>query len=537
MNKLQGSPKRLVLSNEVVQAVVIGIIAVFSLAVTIRYAVGRGQDVNWDQQNYHISVPFLLAHDTFWDSIAPAGIQSYFTPYVLQAQFFALTHLPPRVFAFVLAIFQSVGFMLAGVICVRIARDAAVDRWRGAILGVLGFFLCLASPMALSEAGTTFIDLLMAIPVVAAYAILLQRNEEGVLSWVSAGLLLGAATALKLTNGVFVLGAIGFALAGAETLRRRLGMLCLCWFSSLLAFLAIGGSWHFGLWERFGNPFFPYFNRSDSGYVVGRDGRFLPQGVLDIWRYPLYWLFGGSPQSDIASPSAELHFIDARWAIVTFGGVIFLAALVFFSDWRRRVLRDRSTGLVFAVLLSYMVWLFAFGIHRYMIPIELLAGAVVLLLILRIPLHSARIGLAAAAVILCWAVQVVPDWGHLPWRSHWQTVSEKPLDLEGGSNIVFLTAKPSSFVVTNFPADTRYVGIDGDFDLRAGGNTVLVRQLDSMLAADPPPALRAIDTGDVPRVAAEMLGSRGLAVGSDCRHFTMAGRAFRLCNVVRKDES
>jgi hypothetical protein len=61
--------------------------------MTILYATARGQDFNWDQQYYHIGILFLLAHATFWESVAPAGVQSYFNPYVIEIQWFAIRHL------------------------------------------------------------------------------------------------------------------------------------------------------------------------------------------------------------------------------------------------------------------------------------------------------------------------------------------------------------------------------------------------------------------------------------------------------------
>src|SRR5262249_13522872 len=151
------------------------------------------------------------------------------------------------------------------------------------------------------EAGSTFIDFVCAVPVVAAYAVLLFRGRWlGVApSWTVAGALIGIVTALKMTNGAFAIGAVGFALAGQDSLRQRLGGLVAFFLALVCTFVVIGGWWSFALWQRFGNPFFPMYNNvfhsPDAGASSGQDGRFLPHSVLDVWRYPLYWLFGGSP--------------------------------------------------------------------------------------------------------------------------------------------------------------------------------------------------------------------------------------------------
>lgn len=236
------------------------LVILLSLATTLWFALARGQDFNWDQRNYHIGVPLLLSTGRFWKSVAPAGTVSYLNPYVLQAQFWALRHLSPMHFAMALASLQSVAFMLAGALCVAVATTDN-DRWRW-LVSLLGFALCLMAPMALSEAGTTFIDLITAIPVLAAYFLLLTRGR-----WVAhvpagllAGALLGVAVALKLTNAIFVLGVAGFAMAGSEPIRQRLRWLPACAGASAAAYAAVALPWDLALWHRFGSPI-PFFQQ------------------------------------------------------------------------------------------------------------------------------------------------------------------------------------------------------------------------------------------------------------------------------------
>jgi len=228
--------------------------------MTIWYAAARGQDFNYDQQNYHIGIPFLLAHGMFWESVAPAGIASYLNPYALEIQFFAIRHLSGIGFAVTLAVVQSSAFMIAGLISADIAKLASGSR--AVAFGLLGFALSLLAPMPLSQAGTTFTDLTTAVPVLAAYALLLTRGRwfSPLTSAALAGALLGTATALKLTNGVFALGVVGFALAGPDGPRERIVWLLGCMVAAILAFAVVGGPWHLALWQHFGNPVFPFYN-------------------------------------------------------------------------------------------------------------------------------------------------------------------------------------------------------------------------------------------------------------------------------------
>ena len=518
-----------------------------ALIVVIRYGVARGQDFNWDQQNYHISVPFLLAHRTFWDSIAPAGIQNCFNPFVLQAQFFAMRHLSAISFAVLLAVVQSLAFMIAGLICAVIGRPT--DGWRGLLLSILGFVLCLMAPMSLSESGTTLFDLITALPVLTAYAVLLVRGRwlGFATSGALAGALLGIATALKLTNGIFALGVVGFALAGRDTPRQRVVWALMCTVAAMLSFAAVGGSWHLELWERFANPVFPFYNsifRSpDFSLTTLRDERFVPHSVLDVWRYPLYWLLGGSPRPGIETPSSEQAIRDARWIVAVGGGTLFLAALMIFRRWGSRRLAEPATGLFFAFALDYLLWLGAFGYHRYVLPLEILCGAIILVLAMLVVPYSLKFTLLLAMAMLSWRMLRVPDWGHLPWRPYWQAINPRPLEF-GGPAIVFLTAKPSSFVAASLPPDARYVGlyrpgiygdfVFEDFDMLSSNDTQFTRRLKQELATAPNVQLKEVDRGTVPSVAAALLASYGLRATNQCEMLRIADLTFRICDVVRE---
>ena len=519
-----------------------------SLFCVIYLALTRGQDINWDQLNYHIGIPALRAAGRFWSSIDPAGVQSYYNPYLLDAQLAGIRHLSPRAFTIVVSIGQSIAFILAGAICILVSqpKPLAVDApggrrtasyWTGIVTGLLGFALCLMTPIELSEAGTVLTDLQTSAFVIAAYGLLLMRGRWlGLLTSAAlAGALIGVATALKLTNATFAFGVLGFALAGTDTMKQRLGWLTACGTCAMLAFLIVDGRWQWDLWQRFGNPLFPFYNdifRSpDYPATRWQDARFSPHSLLDIWHYPLYWLLGGSPSTATGSPSSELLMRDARWIVTVCGGTAFLAGLVALPGWRRRQLREPETGLLLAVLITYLIWLAEFGIHRYLSAADILCGAAILVLLTRIPFRAAQILMLGAIAIISGRVMLVPDWVHLPWRSSWQTISPTPI-MQTRHPIVFLGVKPLLFVAASLPADATYVGVYGDFDLHAGAPNSLARQLDHLLAATPASPLVEVDDGKVSTVLAETLTGYGLATMTQtCRPFSIANAAYRLCSV------
>lgn len=506
---------------------------VLGSATTLWLALSRGQDFNWDQQNYHLGVAFLLEHGTFWSSIAPVGSQSYLNPYVIQAEFWAMNWLSPKIFTASLASIQSLAFVFSGIICAIIVRP--VSDKKNLILGLLGFVLCLAAPMSLSEIGTTFTDIATSVLVLAAYAALLADAEERnphLMLPVLAGSLLGAATALKLTNGVFAVAAVGFAIGGQMSSARRLRQISLVYGATVLGFLVVGGWWYGTLWRHFGNPFFPYFNgifRSPgAGLTELRDTRFLAKSVLDIWRYPLYWLVGGAADPKLGSPSSELPFIDGRWVVAIFGITVLLVSSLVSRSRARILLRTPAAGLLFAFLIGYILWLFAFGIHRYLIPLDILCGAVILLLVGFLPSYPLKIGIMASLVAAVLFVMQIPNWGHRPWAQQWQPDSHEIVHLPPRS-LVFMTDRPSLMVALSLPGDTRYAEIMGVPDLSASNDTRLTRQLRRELTL--PTTLEEEDQGVLSDHAAQILEGYGLRATNSCSALISAGRRFRICRV------
>ncbi|HUO55522.1 MAG TPA: hypothetical protein VMU18_12315 [Rhodoblastus sp.] len=509
-----------------------------SFAVAIFLALRHGQDLNWDRKNYHLGVAATISRGAFWESLFPAGIQSYFDPLLLQAQFYLMERVGPRSFAVITALAQSLAFIGAGFTCMAVARQTTEPTRPifSTIAGFLGFLLCLFAPVALSELGTTFIDLSSGALVIGAFALLLVREER--LGRVAlAGALVGAATAFKLTNGLFAIGGAAFSLAGPERWPRRLVWLSVFGAAALVLFAVIAGPWHLELWRRFHNPFFPYFNTifhsPDFPAISLRDDRFLPTSPLDIWLYPWHWLMSDSPRSGVATPSTEVPFQDIRWAALAFGATIYALALAALPRWRRQKLAEPTTGLFFAILASYLLWLAAFGIHRYLIPIDILCGAALLYLCQQIPWPRWRLAILCGLAIASFATMRLPEWGHIPFGRDLRAV-ETAAPLDPGPAIVFLTRKPEFYVAASFPASWRYVGLYEDYDVFVPQNGGFGGLLAAMLAEKPAPALKALSIGAFPPFSQTVLARFGLTISNQCQSLGIADDSFQLCDVKRQ---
>jgi hypothetical protein len=517
---------------------------VVTIGTMLVYAVRRGQDASWDQLNYHLSIPFMVLHGTFWDSIAPSGIQTYLNPLILIPDYLVIRALPPLVAVITIVVAQATAFVIAAQICLRIAGPDASD---GGYLGAfLGFVLCLASPMALSEAGTTIVDLIAAVPVLLAYLLLLTRDDPSAPrhACLAAGLLLGLAAGLKLTNMVFVVGAPAFFLTGPAQPRRRAAGVAQLTLGAAIGFLIVAGWWHITLWRRFHNPIFPYanniFRSPDYPPVAQRDVRFLPTSAWDILRYPYYWLMGGSPTPVLPSPASETDPKDARFALALAGAPVALAIALFHRRRGPVLLARPETGLLLACAIDYLVWLFTFGILRYLMPVEILCGAVLLVLTDWVGAGRWRTRLLLVLVIPVVVRMHVASWQRVPWQSHWGTIAPAPLALDGNP-LIFLTFGPSAFVALSLPANARYVNLGcGEINLCGPEDTTLTRQLRADLDAEPQFSLYAVipSASSLPLDAPSTLNLSGLTayglhLGTQCQRLAVAGKEYLICDVLR----
>jgi glycosyl transferase family 87 len=376
------------------------------------YAYHAGEDINWDWQNYHEYGAFALLRGHFDTDVAPGGFQSFLNPLVYVLPYLLRHSLAAPWWGVWLGALHGLNLALIYWI-----SRLLIGKEAGALPILAAVTIAAFGPMTLSEVGTSFADITTALPILAAIALLLADREPGARRLAAAGFLIGAAAGLKLTNATFLIGA-GLSLILAT--RPLAAMLC---FGSggIAGVLATGGVWAFKLWRDFGSPLFPFYNASfrspEAPPVTIVDTRFMPHGLLDALAYPFDWLIG-------EHPSSEYPFRDPRFAVV----IVLLLLTIVIGGWRRRdPLQSRDKQLLLFFWTSYVLWMLAFSIHRYAIPLELLSAPLIVLLLIRLmqawqprritPLGSSRVCQAATVItalsIALWSQPA--EWMRRPW--------------------------------------------------------------------------------------------------------------------------
>jgi hypothetical protein len=428
----------------------ISLLALGSALAGAAWALFCGDDINFDWQNYHEYNVLALLSDRS-DDVAPGGFQTFFNPLIYVPNYWLRHGLGAVAHGAITGAVHGLNL----VVVYLLTRALAGGEMRS-VVGAAAVIIGATGAMTLSEVGTSFADILTALPILAGLLLLLRH--ESFRHVALGGVLIGAAVGLKLTNAVFAFGAIAAALASARPTRALVALAL----GGAVGAAATGGFWSLMLWREFGNPVFPLFNGAFNSPEMAAtnilDLQFLPAGLLDALAYPFYWLMG-------VPRTAEFPFRDARFAVVTLL-LLASAALALIGRPPRWTRSEWQAWLFF--LVSYAVWLTVFAIHRYAVALELLCGPLIAVSMLRLSQLLARDDrpprwinpalVATALVIAAWSQPA--DWWRRPWTAKSAAV---PAALQQPADYIMLS-KPMSYVISRLPAQSRYFQI-GDIAL------------------------------------------------------------------------
>ncbi|MBS0562152.1 MAG: DUF2029 domain-containing protein [Proteobacteria bacterium] len=508
-------------SSPAVRALVLAVAMIAGALISL----SRGQDTNFDQLNYHYYVSYAFETGALDRDVAPAQVlHSYLSPYVYLPFYQFVRSLPPRGVGLAMGALHGINVWLV-IVLSGIAARGLPARARLQLVAA-ATVISFAGPMVISEAGTSFADILISIPTLGGLALLLGAEARpggsagAALARVATGAaLLGAATSLKLTAAPFALAYGAAALTGWRAWRHRAAALAAAGAGGAAGFALIGGVWYFDLWRSFGNPIFPYFNTVfrapdyPSGSAVF-DARFLPTSLFEAAAYPFRWV-------RTQHTTAELNFRDIRFALMLALGALALIARLARGTARPVAVspvRTAGTRLMVFLAVAFVLWMYEWSIQRYLVSLELLTGPAMLILLRwwgPFPRRSRMLEAAAIALAVLCAISVrPPDWGHLGWRDRWFAFNPPPVSTP--HPVYFMASEPTSFVVPELPAGAIAVGVIASEPVPDWGDTVFRRRVASILADPANGPYWSVSSGEpVPEVR-RILGLYGLRVADPC---------------------
>lgn len=441
------------------------------VAVAGFVSIGRGQDANWDLQNYHFYNPWALLNGRLGWDIAAAQLQTYFNP-TLDIPFYAMVAAgwPPRLIAFALALPAGVGAWLLAKLLLLLFRD--LPRTRRFVCVGAALAIGVTASHAVGMLGVTMNEWPGAALTVAALWLLVRAMANGRLpgrTLLAAGAMSGLATGLKLTAATYAVALAIALILCSPRLRRGFADAFVFGLGVVAGVAAGGGYWMALMWSHFDSPVFPFFNdyiRSPwwvSGAVPGFYG---PHTLTEWLVFPLRFF------RTTVGFVGEMPFRD--WRIP----LLYLLTLCLCWRWVWQTLRNRqadgrpaifppdlaATWQLVAVFwaVSFPLWVAQHSIYRYIVALELLVGALIIggmrVFVRGRAFPWAAIAIAIAAI----APTRYPDYWHVEFGPRWFDV-HVPV-VESRALVLLHSDAPMAYVLPFFPADARFLGIYNNFN-------------------------------------------------------------------------
>src|SRR5258708_19023419 len=175
------------------------------LQVALNYIFGK--EMAWDLLHYHFYAGFSALNDRLQQDYFAAGPNSYLNPYAY-VPFYVLVKLglPGLAVGTVLAMIHSVVLWLTYELACRVSPSE--ERKERFFFGLCVTVLAFMNPVLLQQLGSSFSDITTTGLVLSGWLLLVQAVLHPRLKLVIfAAILLGIATALKPTNGLYAVGA------------------------------------------------------------------------------------------------------------------------------------------------------------------------------------------------------------------------------------------------------------------------------------------------------------------------------------------
>ena len=404
-----------------------GALAGLAVAACAGWTVFAGKDLNWDLLNYHYYAPYQLLAGRLAQDFFAASAQSYLNP---------LGYLP-----FYLMVSSGWHSVLVSVLLAAAHAGALVLLYAIAgrlfapniAMALLATALGAASAVFWATVGTSFLDPLLVVPMLGGLLLLLERR-----AFAAAGLLFGAAAALKYSNAIYALAALPLAFSGG----RRAAAAYVAGGAAAVALLA--GPWLLLMWREFGHPFYPG--------LTGGGGRFVPRDVLSALLLPFRMVVLDR------SLYAEIFAPDLRFAALAL-----LALALPFAKSRNLQSSERQLLVFFA--LAYVLWVFTSANSRYGLVLLLLAGVLVARLAELVMPARVALGLLLAVQVVVLVVAAPARWFIAePWSKSWF-----PFQVPERGPALYLTieTQPMAVVAPFLHADSAFVNLRGQRTLAA----------------------------------------------------------------------
>jgi hypothetical protein len=552
---MQGSTVAASPDRRLGSALVADIAVALAFSATILLAAAMlGPDASWDLRNYHLYNGFAFLSGRSALDLAPAQMQTYHAPF-LDAGYVLLLRLCgaiPCLVAAGLAVPHAVAVALVWFLTRKL-----LPPWPAFLATAIG-----ATGIAgLPTLGSTMSQMAPAACLLGAILLLLRKEDAELSTGIcfSIGLLGGAAVGLQLTSAPSALGLAAMLLVQPKRTdtARLLGVFL---GGAVIGAGLVAGFWWWSLWQRFGNPVFPYFNDIFGSPWIApasmRDLRFMPRSIWQALAYPLFW--AAMPQTFVielpsCDPRIALGWIAVLVIIIRSAAPHFRSALHINSSRARLIpswpgLARPSTTLPIAAnedtdgpcqraitvqverhsrpyqplllsafwIISFLAWEACFSIVRYLVVLELLSGIMLMLALASVRELASRQWyhfLNAVLVLSVASLTVYPDWGRVNSAAR-TAVVELPAT-PPDSLMILLDPSPMAYIAAFAPPRLRFIGANNNL-VHPGDNARLAQAVNAAIREATIPLWGVEMPEESPGIADATLRAYGLERANGC---------------------
>lgn len=466
------------------------IVALLGIVGTVAWGLHLGQDLGPDMLNYHLYSGYLAFHkERLAMDVFAAGMQGYMNPYAYALVYGLYQVLPPMGVGVVLGALHGLCFISV----YAVARMLVAD-WPK-VTSILTAFICalygVLNPFFMGMVGSSFSDNLTPPLIIVPLALImsvrfrypgdasLTKNQIYSLL-VLAGTMMGMSVGFKLTNGLYCFALLAIWLVFFRFTMAMVWQSVALFGSVWLGFLIVDGEWMWRLYSQFKSPTYPFFNnifKSDMFAFIPdlSTPPFYPTAPVSLYEalvYPFQWAVGHPPRT-------EWNFTDGSYAALTILLAILLLTRLVPAAKRQAIKLWPSQKLNFKLdssrpayilqrcwfiagwcFISYAMWLKRFGALRYLMPVMLLSGVLLLLCLLAL-IPYRKIALSFWVILMVGLLSIKKDsyFGRVTWDKAWYPITLPEKLANSRDTLYFQSYSASSLVLPFFPPESRFVSI------------------------------------------------------------------------------
>lgn len=421
-----------------------------------------GQDRNSDLFNYHLYNAFAFLNKKDYLEFGVAGLQGFFNPILDVPYYLLLKNIDPKFIAFLMGIINGMIF----IPIFYISRIYLGNTSKNNIYILIALSGCL-TPNFLAGLGNSMGDNITALLNLLSLLLVSQiwnKSKKFILIFVAiGGLIAGFSTGLKLTNAFFPLAlAITLMLASPRLKNTNIRITMIYSIFVLFGILITAGFWHYELWKKFGNPFFPLLSNifqneyfSTNVFNNKTTSTFGPGDLVEF----LLWPFISSIDYHRAGRGLIHQII---WPVIYMLLIFIAYKKISNISIKKKEYDFKQNFIILFISFAYLLQILIFPIQRYGVSIEVLTPLIIYILLKKINAHLAwqrwkKISIVSLLIILLGGFGT---WGHTSFTSPIIKV-ETPKFTNPKSTIILMPDPyiPLSWMVDQFDRDITFIKI------------------------------------------------------------------------------